>query len=221
MSWMNSFRNGIRDSYWFMFPIFFILYRGKDIKRKMQFKTLAYSLPEHEMNALYKEVDVISRNRKTDLSESNIKYVLNRIEDGQNILDAGCGKGFLLNRIRQVRPDSKLNGLDLENQLEYSDIHFTSGSLTSLPYPDQSFDIVICTHTIEHIIPLSKAIDELIRVCRKRLIIVTPCQRYFYYTLDGHVNFFHEREELIRHFPFKKFECKKLDGDWIYVGEKS
>ena len=110
---------GIRDSYWFMFPIFFVLYRGKDIKRKMQFKTLAYSLPEPEMNALYKEVDIISRNRKTDLSESNIKYVLNRIEDGRNILDAGCGKGFLLNRIRQVHPDSKLNGLDLENQLEY------------------------------------------------------------------------------------------------------
>jgi len=211
----------IRDSYWFMYPVFFILYKGKDIKRIMHFKTLAYALPENEMNALYKEVDVVSHNRKTDLSESNIKYVLDCIVDGQTILDAGCGKGYLLNRIKQVFPHSTLKGLDLENHLAHEGISFTSGTVVSLPFPDNTFDVVICTHTIEHIIPLDKAISELIRVTRKKLIIVTPCQRYFYYTLDGHVNFFYKKEELTRHFPFKKFNCEKLDGDWIYTGEKN
>lgn len=211
----------VRDSYWFMYPVFFILYKGRDIKRKMHFKTLAYSLPEHDMNALYNEVDIISRNRKTDLTESNIKYVLNCIGDGQTILDAGCGKGYLLSRIKQAYPNSMPEGLDLNNQLEYEGIRFTSGSLTSLPFPDNAFDIVICTHTIEHIIPIDKAIAELSRITRRKLIVITPCQRYFYYTLDGHINFFYKKEELIRHFSFNKFVCLKLDGDWIYAGEKS
>jgi ubiquinone/menaquinone biosynthesis C-methylase UbiE len=211
----------IRDSYWFMYPVFFILYKGKDINRKMHFKTLAQKLSEQEVNALYKEVDVISRNRKTDLTESNIKYVLNCLMDGKTILDAGCGKGYLLSRIQQVYPNCTLDGLDLDNQLEYEGIKFTKGSVTSLPFPDNAFDIVLCTHMIEHIIPLERAIAELIRVAQKKLIIVTPCQRYFYYTLDGHVNFFYKKEELTGHLPFNKFECKKLDGDWIYVGEKT
>ena len=186
--WLPSF---IRDSYWFMYPVFFILFKGRDLKRIMHFKTLVYSLPEQDANALYKEVDVISRNRKTDLVESNIKFVLSCITDGQSVLDVGCGKGYLLNRIKQICPRSPLDGLDLENHLEYPGISFTSGTVTSLPYPDNAVDIVICTHTIEHIIPLKKAISELIRVSRMKLILVTPCQRYYYYTLDGHVNFFY------------------------------
>jgi SAM-dependent methyltransferase len=211
----------IRDTYWFMYPAFFILYKGKDIRRKMHFKTLAYTLPENELNALYKEVDAVSRNRKTDLAESNIKYILNSIQDGQSVMDAGCGKGYLLNRIKQAYPQARLYGLDLENHLEYEGIHFTPGTVTALPFPDNHFDIVICTHTIEHIISLDKAVEELIRITRRKLIIVTPCQRYFYYTIDGHVNFFYTKEDLLRHFPFKSFACKKLDLDWIYTGEKS
>ena len=211
----------IRDSYWFMYPIFFILYKGKNIKRKMNFKSLAYTLPENKLNELYKEVDVVSRNRQTDLAKSNIKYILDIIQDGQSVLDAGCGKGYLLNRIKQVYPRCNLQGLDLDNHLEYEGIHFNRGTLTALPFPDSHFDIVICSHTIEHIIALDKAIAELVRVTKKRLIVVTPCQRYFYYTLDGHVNFFYKEEELLRHLPFKSFVCKKLDMDWIYTGDKS
>src|SRR4030095_4959646 len=94
----------IRDSYWFMYPIFFILYKGKDIKRKMHFKLLAYTIPENKLNELYKEIDVVSRNRETDLAKSNVKFILNYIEDGQSILDAGCGKGYLLNKIKQACP---------------------------------------------------------------------------------------------------------------------
>jgi SAM-dependent methyltransferase len=211
----------IRNSYWFMYPVFFLLYGGRDVRRIMQFKTLVRSLPESEADKLYKEVDVVSRNRKTDLAESNVKYIINQVTNGDSVLDVGCGKGFLLNRIRQICPNSQLEGLDLENTLKYPGLSFTSGTITSLPFTNDSFDIVICTHTIEHIIPLNKAISELIRVCRRKLIIVTPCQRYFYYTLDGHVNFFYRKEELTSHLPFKNFECEKLDGDWIFTGEKS
>jgi hypothetical protein len=80
--------------------------------------------------------------------------------------------------------------------------------------------VVICTHTIEHIIPLQQAVNELMRITRQQLIIVTPCQRYFYYTLDGHINFFYRKEELLRYLPWKNYLCRKLDSDWVYIGYK-
>jgi SAM-dependent methyltransferase len=211
----------IRDSYWFMYPFFFIIYKGRDIKRKMNFKSLAYGMTEEQYNEFYKEIDAISGKRDTDLSESNIRYILDNIPAAAGrIIDIGCGKGYLLNRIRQMHPGAELFGLDLEDRLQYGGINFRSGSVTRLPFPDNYFDTVICTHTIEHIIPLQQAVDELIRVTSKQLIIVTPWQRYFYYTLDGHINFFYKPEELVRHFRLKKFSCVKMDMDWIYIGYK-
>ncbi len=211
----------IRDARWFMYPIFYIVYRGKDIGRKMDFKSIVYSMSEKEYNAFYGEIDAISGKRDTDCTESNIKYILKTIfPQSGSIIDIGCGKGYLLNRIRQVHPDAAFFGLDLEDKLQYEGIEFTAGSITRLPFPDNRFDTVICTHTIEHIIPLQQAIDELIRITAKQLIIVTPCQRYYYYTLDGHVNFFYKAAELLRFFRLKRFNCIKIGMDWIYTGYK-
>jgi ubiquinone/menaquinone biosynthesis C-methylase UbiE len=211
----------VRDSYWFMYPFFFVLYKGRDIYRKMHFKSLAYTMSENELNNFYKEVNAISRNRKTDLSESNIKYIIENIPgDTKTIVDIGCGKGFLLDRIHKVRSEAVLFGLDIENQLKYPGIHFIKGSINHLPFPDNHFDVVLCSHTIEHIIQLSEAIKELVRVTRNRLIVVTPCQRYFYYTIDGHLHFFHKAGPLLHHFPLKNLQCKKLNMDWICIGDK-
>jgi hypothetical protein len=59
-----------------MYPIFYIVYKGRDIRRKMNFKSIAYSLSEKEYNDFYSEIDAISGKRDTDLSASNIRYIL-------------------------------------------------------------------------------------------------------------------------------------------------
>lgn len=211
----------LRDARWFMYPIFYIVYRGKEVSRKMHFKSLVTAMGEDEANAFYNEVDAISRSRKTDLAESNIRCILENLgPEGQRIADIGCGKGYLLHRIAEAYPGASLLGVDFENRLEYDNIPFAQGSVTKLPFADNQFDVVICTHTIEHILPLGQAIKELLRITRRRLIIVTPCQRYFYYTLDGHVNFFRQRWELLRWLPLEKYACRKLDMDWVYIGDK-
>jgi SAM-dependent methyltransferase len=211
----------LRDAYWFMYPFFYIVYKGKDVKRKMHFKSLVHTMPPHEADAFYNEVDAISRNRKTDLAESNIRYMLESLGAGYtSIADIGCGKGYLLHRIRQVYPNASLLGVDVENRLEYEGLPFAQATITRLPFADRQFDVVICTHTIEHILPLEQAIQELLRITKQRLIIVTPCQRYFYYTFDGHVNFFRQGWELLRYLPLEKYTCRKLDMDWVYIGDR-
>jgi hypothetical protein len=57
-----------------------------------------------------------------------------------------------------------------------------------------------------------------VRIARKQIFIVTPCQRYYYYTLDEHVNFFTFKEELTSKIGLDDFTCEKMNGDWVYLG---
>lgn len=214
--WLPPF---IRDSYWFMYPFFFFLYKGKGIRRKMHFKSLAYKMTEKEYEDFYNEIDCISGKRPTDTTEKGIRHIIrNIIPDADSVIDIGCGKGYILKRLKEAGMGARLYGLDMSNKMDEPFIQFVQGSITRLPLEDKQFDVVICTHTIEHIVPLETAINELIRITKKQLIIVTPWQRYFYYTLDGHLNFFYDQAELLRYLPYKKYSCDKIDMDWVYIG---
>ena len=74
---------------------------------------------------------------------------------------------------------------------------------------------------MEHILDFEKAVKELKRITRKKLIIVTPCQRYFFYTLDEHVNFYPFAEKLTSVFNIEKHSCHKINGDWVYIADLS
>lgn len=212
----------IRDSRWFMLPFFFAAYKTlKNIDRKMNFKSLAYSMNDEECKAFYIE-SAIPFTRQTNLCESNIAMILESVKnDSGSVIDIGCGSGYLLSRIAEVNRNLALSACDIKRDKRLpSGVIFTHGDVTALPYADQQFDIVICTHTVEHIINVQKAFDELLRITKKKLIVVVPCQRYFYYTLDGHVQFFYKEAELLRYLLLKNFTLKKLNSDWVYIGEK-
>ena len=81
-----------------------------------------------------------------------------------------------------------------------------------------SFDVVTCAHTLEHIVNLDRAVSELKRVARRQVIVVVPCQRWYFYTLDEHVNFFPYAESLTSVIGLKDYSCRKIRGDWLYVG---
>lgn len=87
-----------------------------------------------------------------------------------------------------------------------------------MPFADKSFDVVTCSHVVEHLPKLEQCMEELVRIARKQVFIVTPCQRYYYFTLDEHVNFFQFKAELTSKIPMKNFTCEKLNGDWVFLG---
>lgn len=87
------------------------------------------------------------------------------------ILDVGAAKGFLMYDFLQILPDAKVRGLDVslyarENAHADMGSLIDIGSAESLPYPDNSFDLVISINTI-HNLPLEKckrALHEIERV---------------------------------------------------------
>jgi ubiquinone/menaquinone biosynthesis C-methylase UbiE len=209
----------IRDSKWFMYPFFYFAYRGKNIRETMEFKSRVVNFTEKEYADFYNSINSISRNRSTDLNRECINYILENVDSGSSTLvDIGCANGYLLNLIHQQRKDIKLHGFDIKKFDLPGFVEQSIGDIHHLPYEDKQFDTVICCHTIEHLTGLPQCINELIRIARKEVIIVTPCQKPFYYTLDEHVNFFYYKEQLTSIIPLDKYSCEKLKGDWVYHG---
>ncbi|MCL5019069.1 MAG: class I SAM-dependent methyltransferase [Patescibacteria group bacterium] len=102
-----------------------------------------------------------------------------------SILDVGCGEGFTLNRLKENGIGKKLEGIEYKKEAielgkkTYPDIKITEGSIYNLPYKDNSFDLVLCTEVLEHLDDPSKALEELIRVSKKYLVLSVPNEPFF------------------------------------------
>ena len=73
-----------------------------------------------------------------------VRRYLETLPPGSRVLDAGCGEGVLV--------DEYADRLDIRGvDANYSSPRVTTGSLTKLPFPDGSFDSVLCLDVLEHL----------------------------------------------------------------------
>lgn len=209
----------IRDARWFMYPFFHIWFKGKNVRLYMDFKDIAYTLTEDQFSEIYRNLDCLAYDRPTDMNMPSIKYLVDTIDkDAKNLLDVGCGRGFLLNYIGE-NTNLQTTGCDLYDKVPtLKKAAYKKGTIYKLPFEDNEFDVVTCSHTIEHLRELPDAINELKRVARKQLIIVTPCQRYYYFTMDLHLNFYPIAAYLQKEINIKNNICTNIQGDWVYIG---
>jgi SAM-dependent methyltransferase len=105
----------------------------------------------------------------------------------RTFLDAGCGEGFVARRILDAEPEIALTGCDVSGvALEMAasanvGARFVTGSITDLPFPDRSFDVVGCFEVLEHLpddLP-RQALSELARVARQAVVLSVPDEPLF------------------------------------------
>lgn len=122
----------------------------------------------------------------------------------KNVLEVGSGNGLNLFILSSLFPAIKFSGCELtrggyeaskkialEDTLPdyilnfspllprdlkaHKDIHFQQGSARSLPYADETFDVVFTVLALEQMEEIRKeALTELSRVCKKYLVMVEP-----------------------------------------------
>jgi ubiquinone/menaquinone biosynthesis C-methylase UbiE len=210
----------IRDSRWFMYPLFYIWYKGKNLPLYMDFKSLVYDMTPEQYAAAYRNHDSWANDRPTDMNEPSIRHMLAHIdESAKTLLDVGCGRGYWLERVT-ASTELAVTGCDLYDEVALEKGAYVKGNAEQLPFADNSFDVVTCTCILEHLVKLDQAVSELRRVARKQVIVVVPCQRYFYYTLDMHIHFFPIESMVQAVMQMKNYRCTKIWGDWVYIGEK-
>ncbi len=209
----------LRDMKWFMFIPLTICFRQK-APLFMKFKEEAYKLTDEEYKYYYRETGKVSFERDSDLNQKSIELIKQNIV-GKKLLEVGCGKGYLSNMIAE---DSNIDItavdilIDRKKLKDTKNLKFIEANVLNLPFADKAFDTVICTHTLEHVIHLQNAIEELRRVAN-RLVIVTPRQRPYKYTFDLHINFFPYLNSflLVMGKEGKNVICIDADGDIFYT----
>jgi ubiquinone/menaquinone biosynthesis C-methylase UbiE len=216
----------LRDNKFLMRILAYIIY-GKYGKYYLNFKENGHHLTmtDEEFKNYYVMVEPIIT-RATDINSACQKILLKKSQNwgGQKVLDVSCGRGWLSCELAKACPNADIYGCDINipesmKKLENNNLHFVEGNIEKLPFVDGEFDVVISTHTLEHVIHAKQAYDELKRVCKKLLIIIVPCQREYQYTMDFHVQFFPYTHSLLKFTGNYEAVCKKIDND-LYYEEK-
>ena len=94
--------------------------------------------------------------------------------DGALVLDAGASDGLFLTRVGATRGVG-VNFLQACAQNINGDgFAACSADLEALPFADKTFDYVICCETLEHVCNPIHTLNELARVCKKRIYLTIP-----------------------------------------------
>ena len=97
---------------------------------------------------------------------------------GDSVLDLGCASGISLSLIKTFNPLIEATGLEGndsgKSMWDLRNLNVISGDIYNLPFDDNSFDTVYSSHVIEHLEDPTRAIEESIRVAKKRIIHIVP-----------------------------------------------
>ncbi|MEZ4447419.1 MAG: class I SAM-dependent methyltransferase [Polyangiaceae bacterium] len=116
------------------------------------------------------------------IEQRRLKHIVDLVDarPGDRILEVGCGGGHVLRQF----PKAKLTGIDVsgvmlekaERNLRGYDVTLKKGELDELGIEDDSFDAIVCTEVLEHIVDPDKVLRGIARVARPgaRVVITFP-----------------------------------------------
>lgn len=112
-----------------------------------------------------------------------------RLEDARVLVD-GCGVGMYVEALRAFTPE--VHGLDIEEaylrEAQARGLRLlVVAAAEALPYPDNTFDVVLSHEVIEHVADDRRAVAEMVRVLRPggRILLFCP-NRWFPFETHGH-----------------------------------
>ncbi len=152
-------------------------------------------------------------------SEHVARYAFaRRYVQSKRVLDAGCGTGYGSAELAQSA--AEVTGVDIAaDAIEYANanyplpgLRFLESSCTAVPFPPESFDVLVAFEVIEHLTNYRAFLDESARVLTHDglFIVSSPNKRYYARTrAETGPNPYHEHEfeaeefvrELERVFP--------------------
>src|SRR5579859_3761868 len=126
---------------------------------------------------------------KTDANQKRIRdiewdAVKGSIPKGAKFLDVGCGTGYAMKKAAEdsgcdcygVDPDPGSHGVGRYNHETVAGLRILKAEAEALPFEDAAFDIVYCSHVLEHVNDEHKSLLEMKRVLKPEgtLIIGMP-----------------------------------------------
>jgi ubiquinone/menaquinone biosynthesis C-methylase UbiE len=153
-------------------------------------------MAENESIQLKEDEDTIIKNQMEKMVQSYDKYMkritlgredalrkmtvnLAQVKPGDCVLEVGCATGSLsLAAKQQAGPTGRVFGIDIiPGMIEVSrdkalkaglEVTFQTGNIEDIPFPDENFDVVMCSFMIFHMSERvrNKGIEEIYRVLK-------------------------------------------------------
>jgi arsenite methyltransferase len=103
-------------------------------------------------------------------------WALGRLSPGERVLDLGCGAGTdSLVAAQMVGAEGRVTGIDMTPEmlakaraaaaeLAAANVEFVEGEIEALPFPDETFDVVISNGVVDLVPDKDAVFDEVYRV---------------------------------------------------------
>ena len=114
--------------------------------------------------------------------EQQYSSILQYVKPGMKVLDAGCGEGTL--SVLIAKKGALVTGVDISEPnvkaaQKYAldvgvKVDFVTGDSERFYFEDNSFDLVVSSHVLEHLPDFDKGLREVMRVTKKRAVVAIP-----------------------------------------------
>lgn len=102
------------------------------------------------------------------------------LDKNSNVLDIGCGKGYLIKEFKLLIPELKIKGLDISSYAVYNSHEDVKDNLSiydarkNLNFGNDSFDLVISLGVLHNfkVNEIAKTIKEIERIGKKKYLMV-------------------------------------------------
>ena len=103
------------------------------------------------------------------------------VQDGQHVLDVGCGTGSLSRAVVDSRPQVKVTGIDpvpdyvsfARDAVPLSNARFEVGDVEALPFPAHVFDAALALLVLQDLNDPARAVREMARVTKAGGVLAT------------------------------------------------
>mgnify|MGYP001222393098 CR=1 FL=1 len=165
----------------------------------------------------------------TDINSKHIKQIISLVkkENPKSILDVGCGTGYLVDLIEKENFNKFISVLDynippaLKNKSKYK--CFEGDILEKLKlFKDDSFELVICTHVLEHIKKPELVLRDLRRISSRNLLIICPLENNFKWGMNYHINFYKDElsfQKFVKSIGYVKEKLLKASNFYKFLGD--
>lgn len=118
---------------------------------------------------------------------AHVGRLLGSVGQESDVLDAGCGTGGLILRLRAQHPGWKFSGIDfmplaceLARKRCGAGVDIREASITALPFANASFDAVVSADVICQVVDADTAVKEFFRVLRPGGAVVINVPAYMW-----------------------------------------
>lgn len=146
---------------------------------------------------------------------------------GSSFLEIGCGEGYIIGRIKRMKPDARCVGLSNdpigieEARISHPSVEFICIDVHDYE-PEDKFDTVLLPEVIEHLDDPRSILAKAKQISRKRIIITVPNKNKI--ENEGHVQIYN-KDRLELHIKEaidpKSFTILPVAKDWYHLRKNS